>query len=49
MAGAHVVTVPPALLAKFAHHHYSEATAKEFLESAQRSEAARPRALETVR
>lgn len=37
MAGAHVVTVPPALLAKFAHHHYSQATAAEFLENARRS------------
>lgn len=37
LAGAHVVTVPPALLAKFAHHHYSRATAAEFLENARRS------------
>ena len=37
MTGAHVVTVPPALLAKFAYHHYSKATAAEFLENARRS------------
>jgi transaldolase len=48
-AGAHVVTVPPALLAKFADHRNSRATAAEFLENARRSEAAAKTELEAVR
>ncbi len=48
-AGAHVVTIPPALLAKLADHRYSRATAAEFLENAKKSEAAASKALAGTR
>jgi transaldolase len=42
LAGAHVVTVPPALLLRWAQHGYSAATAGQFYADSERGGAAQP-------
>lgn len=38
--GAHILTIPPELLRKLVDHQYSRATAKQFVQDAQKAEAA---------
>jgi len=37
LAGAHIITIPPALLAKFVDHKYSRATVRQFNEDARKA------------